>query len=56
MFVKDEKNFKGDIEIVYIGLCLGEKFYEELLIGGDNVIKIVYLCIMIVEEEYLLFE
>jgi len=32
--VKDEKNPKGDIEIIFTGLRLGEKLYEELLIGS----------------------
>ena len=54
--VKDEKNPKGDIEIAYAGLRPGEKLYDELLIGGDNVTKTVHSCIMTAEEEYLPFE
>ena len=54
--VKDEKNPKGDIEIAYAGLRPGEKLYEELLIGGDNVTKTVHSRIMTAEEEYLPFE
>ena len=54
--VKDEKNPKGDIEIAYTGLRPGEKLYEELLIGGDNVTKTVHSRIMTAEEEYLPFE
>ena len=54
--VKDEKNPKGDIEIAYAGLRPGEKLYEELLIGGDNVTKTVHSRIMTAEEECLPFE
>lgn len=43
--VKDRNNLDGDIEIEVLGLCLGEKFYEELLIG-DNLELILYFCIM----------
>ena len=35
--VKDEKNPNGDIEIVFSGLRPGEKLYEELIIGDDNI-------------------
>lgn len=35
--VKDERNPNGDIEIVFSGLRPGEKLYEELIIGDDNV-------------------
>ena len=54
--VKYEKNPKGDIEIAYTGLRPGEKLYEELLIGGDNVTKTAHSRIMTAEEEYLPFE
>ena len=54
--VKDENNPKGDIEITYTGLRPGEKLYEELLIGGDNVTKTAHSRIMTAEEEYLPFE
>ena len=54
--VKDENNSKGDIEITYTGLRPGEKLYEELLIGGDNVRKTSHPRIMTAEEVYLPFE
>ena len=51
--VKDEENPRGDIEISYTGLRPGEKLYEELLIGGDNVCKTDHSRIMTAEEIYL---
>ena len=54
--VKDENNPKGDIEITYTGLRPGEKLYEELLIGGDNVRKTSHPRIMTAEEVHLPFE
>lgn len=35
--VKDDNNPTGDIEIVFSGLRPGEKLYEELIIGDDNI-------------------
>lgn len=35
--LKDTDNPSGDIEIVYSGLRPGEKLYEELIIGDDNI-------------------
>lgn len=34
---KDDQNPDGDIEIVFTGLRAGEKLYEELIIGEDNI-------------------
>ena len=35
--IKDTANPEGDIEVVFTGLRDGEKLYEELIIGEDNV-------------------
>lgn len=35
--IKDDNHPHGDIEIVFTGLRSGEKLYEELIIGEDNV-------------------
>ncbi|MBU5618056.1 polysaccharide biosynthesis protein [Psychrobacter sp. TAE2020] len=44
--VKDEKNPDGDIEVVFTGLRPGEKLYEELIIGEDNVQETTHPLIM----------
>ena len=33
--IKDENNPKGDIEIIFTGLRIGEKLFEELLLDGN---------------------
>ncbi len=35
--IKDNTNPEGDIEVIFTGLRAGEKLYEELIIGEDNV-------------------
>lgn len=50
--VKDEQNPDGDIEIAVTGLRLGEKLYEELLIG-DNPKPTVHPRIMKAHEEFI---
>ena len=35
--IKDAANPEGDIEVIFTGLRDGEKLYEELIIGEDNV-------------------
>ena len=44
--VKDDKHPNGDIEIVFTGLRSGEKLYEELIIGDDNVEETAHPLIM----------
>ena len=36
--VKDKKNPKGDIEIIFTELRPGEKLYEELQIGSKSIL------------------
>lgn len=43
---KDNKNPNGDIEIKFTGLRPGEKLYEELIIGEDNVESTAHPLIM----------
>lgn len=49
---KNESNPKGDIEIQFTGLRLGEKLYEELLIG-DNTLPTTHARIMRAAEHAL---
>jgi FlaA1/EpsC-like NDP-sugar epimerase len=35
--IKDTANPEGDIEVIFTGLRDGEKLYEELIIGEDNI-------------------
>ena len=51
---KNQEDPEGDIEIIYTGLRLGEKLYEELLIG-DNVTDTCHSMIMRAEEKVLLW-
>lgn len=51
--VKDEFNPYGDIEIQYTGLRPGEKLYEELLIGDNNVERTAHERIMTAQEDFL---
>jgi len=44
--VKDDQHPHGDIEIVFTGLRSGEKLYEELIIGDDNVEETAHPLIM----------
>ena len=53
--LKDESNPDGDIEIQYTGLRPGEKMYEELLIGSNN-LATSHSCIMRAAEHALRWE
>ena len=44
---KDQKYPEGDIEIIYTGLRVGEKLYEELLANGENKMRTHHKKIMI---------
>lgn len=49
---KSDTNPEGDIEIKYTGLRPGEKLYEELIVGGDNVQDTQHPRIMTAEEKF----
>lgn len=51
--VRDPETGAGDIEIKLVGLRPGEKLYEELLIGQDNLLKTPHPLIMRAEETLL---
>ncbi|MGC7590638.1 polysaccharide biosynthesis protein [Bisgaard Taxon 46] len=53
--IKNTHNPKGDIEIKFTGLRPGEKLYEELLIGEDNVAKTLHPRILTAQEKFLSF-
>lgn len=44
--VKDKSNPNGDIEIIFSGLRPGEKLYEELIIGDNNIEPTLHNLIM----------
>ncbi len=44
--VKDTAHPNGDIEVIFTGLRAGEKLYEELIIGEDNVTSTTHPLIM----------
>lgn len=55
--VKDDKHPHGDIEIIFTGLRSGEKLYEELIIGEDNVENTAHPLIMqAIEHSFPLYE
>ncbi|OOF39313.1 polysaccharide biosynthesis protein [Rodentibacter mrazii] len=51
--IRDRENPHGDIEIRFTGLRPGEKLYEELLIGDDNVELTYHERIMTAREVFL---
>lgn len=51
--IKNADNPNGDIEIIYTGLRPGEKLYEELLIGDENVESTAHGRIMTASEKFL---
>ena len=54
---KDDENSDGDIEIIFTGLRPGEKLYEELIIGEDNVESTTHPLIMqAIEDSFPLSE
>ena len=54
---KDDENPDGDIEIIFTGLRPGEKLYEELIIGEDNVESTTHPLIMqAIEDSFPLSE
>lgn len=62
--LKNQDNPNGDIEIVFSGLRPGEKLYEELIIGDDNIqpthhpliMQATENCFELTELESMLFE
>ena len=54
--IKDKNHPNGDIEIKISGLRPGEKLYEELLIGEDNIEPTYHERILTAKEVYLPLE
>ena len=55
--IKDAAHPEGDIEVIFTGLRAGEKLYEELIIGEDNVESTDHPLIMqAIEHSFLLDE
>ena len=55
--IKDAAHPEGDIEVIFTGLRAGEKLYEELIIGEDNVESTDHPLIMqAIEHSFPLYE
>lgn len=55
--IKDAAHPEGDIEVIFTGLRAGEKLYEELIIGEDNIESTYHPLIMqAIEHSFPLYE